>query len=141
MTCTEIGCGWEASFESQALSLTIPGSRIEVCRNQECFSATFPSDGCPSVPGESRCGWVSFPLWRQPTISAWITQDQRLVVQYSMLPMEQLQDGDVYDIHLAAANGTPVVDARAIATYITVYPNGEGCPGTCLRADLSSSIQ
>jgi hypothetical protein len=61
------------------------------------------------------------------------------MVAFYGLPMEQLHDGDVYDIHLAAPDGTPVIDARAIATYAIVHPNGDDCPGACLLANLSPS--
>jgi hypothetical protein len=125
-----------ATFESQALSLTIPGSHVEACRNQACSGATFPSDGCPPVPGKSVCA-ASFPF-PGPSIDALFTHDQRLLVSYLVLPT-QVQDGDVYEIHLAAANGSPVIDVRAIATYATVYPNGEGCEPACPFADLSPS--
>jgi hypothetical protein len=132
LRCTQVACGWAATFESQVLSLTIPGSRVEVCRNQECFGATFPSDR----------RWISFPdpSHDAPTIFASLTQDQRLMVGYYTSNMEKLQDGDVYDIRLTAADGSPGIDAHVIAIYSIWYPNGEGCAPACLRTDLSPSI-
>ena len=110
--CTEIGCAPEGiTIHLPALAVAGPGDEwpVEVCVGDRCTETSLPAaalvSGATVTTPELREGDVSL---RRATVSVTVTDP---------------------------SDGRVLFDERSRARVTTSYPNGRGCPPTCVSGE------
>lgn len=146
--CSAIGCGSAVTIKTplRATFPTIRASSIEVCRNAVCLSGSFATLTDPPSPGTGV--GVSFPEPQtidrdhtahvDATISATGATGLQLEVAYWPWSMDDLRDGDLFELTVRDGAGRTVASASRSATYRTSYPNGKECGPVCRTATVES---
>jgi hypothetical protein len=128
--CTNIGCGSVASIEVVSVpdEAALMSAKLDVCFNDECFSADLPT---------------ASQLSQGTTVTVNVYELQyadHVAVKADFDGIADPHDGDLYVVDLAGADGATITTQYWIASsYEHTRPNGPGpgCDTECLHAELT----
>jgi hypothetical protein len=130
--CTLVGCSSGARVKVNRLFSESEAADMNVaaCWKETCVSGRMllPTPG----QGGGRATYLTAPglaanaiLWVR---SGGYELELEIVVGRELGAPYSLKDGDVYDVHVVAAQGRTLVESRKAAIYGgDFYPNGKGC--------------